>query len=268
MSRASALVTAAVDTLRGRSRVPGAVVLAYHDVLTDDAPPFPYAVSLSRFRQHLGVVERLGLRVVSLQALADACRAGRDVTGQVAIVFDDALVGVHHLALPELAARGWPATLHPVVDRAGLEPPWWPGSQRTMTWRELQEAASGGVALAAHGTTHACLPCLPPTRLRGELHDAKARLDDLTGGPVLALAYPFGHHTPQVRAEAQEAGYTTGWTFLNGRVLSDVDAWRLPRLTMHQGLTAARLAWQLSRRAADWPDSSAPVVHPHEVTAG
>lgn len=35
--------------IRERSTVAGAVVLAYHDVLADDAPPFEYAVSIRRF---------------------------------------------------------------------------------------------------------------------------------------------------------------------------------------------------------------------------
>lgn len=216
--KAHAAGAAVVGLARGRSAVPGAVVLAYHDVLPDGAPAFPYTVHLSRLRAHLGVVARLGPEVVSLRDLAAAVRTGRDVTGRVALVFDDALIGVHHLALPELAARGWPATLHAVVDRLGVEPPWWPGSQRTMTHAEL--------------------------------------------------AYPFGHHDPRVRDAVRAAGYATGWTFLNGRVVPDLDPWVLPRLTMHQGLTPGRLAWQLSRRAGDWPDSTMPVVHPHAVTPG
>jgi len=139
-------------------------VLAYHDVVVaDDVPSFSYAVSRSRLRQQLDVVARLGLTVVTLPELSYRRRTGQPLDGLVSIVFDDALVGVHHLGLGELAARGWPATL-PVVERLGAEPAWWPGSQRTMTRAELVESVTAGMALVAHGSTHACpacLPCLP-----------------------------------------------------------------------------------------------------------
>lgn len=267
-AKGRAAVHGAADVLRGRSTVPGAAVLAFHDVLPDDAPGFDYAVSARRFRQQLQVLARLDLQVVPLRALAQALRAGEDVTGRVSLVFDDALVGVHHLALPELASRGWSATLHPVVRRLGVEPPWWPGSRRTMTRAELQEAVAVGVDVGAHGTTHACLPCLGDAALHEELHASKAHLEDLVGRPVDEVAYPYGHHDPRVRDAARAAGYSTGWTFLNGRVVPDLDPWLLPRLTVHQGLSPARLAWQLARRVGDWPDSRLQVVHPHDVTAG
>lgn len=118
-------------------------------------------MSRSRLRQQLDVVARLGLTVVTLPELSYRHRTGQPLDGLVSIVFDDALVGVHHLGLGELAARGWPATLLPVVQRLGAEPAWWPGSQRTMTRAELVESVAAGVTLTGHGSTHACLPCLP-----------------------------------------------------------------------------------------------------------
>lgn len=247
----------------GRPVPAGAVVLAYHDVVADGAPLMTYAVTRRRFRQQLAVVARLGLQVVALRELARRLTAGDDVTGQVAIAFDDALVGVHRLALPELAERAWPATLHPVLDRMGVDPPWWPGSQRTMTWDELAEAVAQGVGLGGHGSTHACLPCLGDGALDEELRRPRERWEDLVGRPVDELAYPFGHYDARVREATREAGYRTAYTFLNGRVTSDADRWRLPRITMHEEIDPLRLAHQLSRRAQDWPPNGMPQVHPH-----
>lgn len=255
--------TGAASLATGRSRQPGAVVLAYHDVVEDAADAPHYAVSVHRLRAQLDLIARLGLRVVPLRELSDAQRRGEDLSGRVAIVFDDALVGVHHLALPELAARAWSATLHPVVDRLGVTPAWWPGSQRTMTWPELQEAAAGGIELGAHGTTHACLPCLSDPTLINELRDPRARLEDLAGRAVDELAYPFGHVDERVRDQARAAGYTTAYVFLNGRVLAGQDPFGLPRLTMHEGLSPLRLLHQLGRRAQWWPPVPTDAVHPH-----
>lgn len=261
--QARAGAAAAAAALVQRPAAPGAVVLAYHDVLPDGEPLMTYAVSIRRLQQQLAAVARLGLRVVPLRELARMLTAGEDVAGRVAVVFDDALLGVHRLAMPALAERGWPATLHPVVDRMGTEPPWWPGSQRTMTWDELTEAVQLGLDLGGHGTTHACLPCLDDRQLAAELRRPRERLAELGGRPVDELAYPFGHYDPRVREAAREAGYRTAYTFLNGRVTSDADRWRLPRLTMHQGIGPLRLAHQLSRRALDWPANDLERVHPH-----
>lgn len=262
-AHARAAAVAARDLTRGASTSAGAVVLAYHDVLADDAPSFSYAVSRSRLRQQLDVVARLGLTVVTLPELSHRHRTGQPLNGLVSIVFDDALVGVHHVALGELAARGWPATLLPVVERLGADPPWWPGSQRTMTRAELVESVAAGVTLTGHGSTHACLPCLPASALRAELTASRAELTELAGGAVAELAYPYGHHDQRVRDAAAHAGFTTGYSFLNGRVVASAPALHLPRLTMHQGVGPVRLAHQLARRAADWPQAYLDECHPH-----
>lgn len=261
--QARAGVAAMGAAVAGRPAVPGAVVLAYHDVLLDGAPLMTYAVGISRLRQQLAVVARLGMQVVTLRELGRGLTAGEDVTGQVAVVFDDALLGVHRLAMPELAERGWPATLHPVLDRMGVDPPWWPGSQRTMTWDELNEAVQQGLELGGHGATHACLPCLDDGALIEELRRPRERMEDLVGRAVDELAYPFGHYDPRVRDAARSAGYRTAYTFLNGRVTTDADRWQLPRITMHQGIGPLRLAHQLSRCALDWPRNDMEEVHPH-----
>lgn len=259
----AAAVTGAVSLARRHSPVLGGVVLAYHDVVEDVTTAPHYAVTLRRLREHLDVVQRLGLRVISLSELSARQRAGEDVTGSVAVAFDDALVGVHHLALPELAGRGWPATLHPVVGRLGVEPAWWPGSQRTMTWAELQVAVASGFAVGAHGTTHTCLPCLSDGALAAELRVPRSRLEDLVGRAVDELAYPYGHVDERVREATAAAGYKTAYVFHNGRVLASDDAYGLPRLTMHEGQTRARLLHQLSRRADWWPQPAQPEMHPH-----
>lgn len=259
---------AAADLVRPREHPAAAVVLAYHDIIDDDAAPFSYAVSLSRFRQHLTVLARLRLTVVPLGDLSRRRITGQPLHGLVSIVFDDALIGVHHLALPELADRGWAATLLPVLDRLGMDPPWWPGSQRTMTRAELAETAAAGVTLAGHGSTHACLVCLTAPALRNELVSARAGLTELGGRPVTELAYPFGHHDPRVRDAAQQAGYTTGYSFLNGRVGPASPLLWLPRLTMHQGVGPARLRHQLARRGSDWPEAHRSPVHGPHAPAG
>ncbi len=128
----------------GKLRTPGAIVFAYHDIGHDRNGPASYRVSPSRLRQQLECASDWGVRFVDVAQLASAVAAGEDIHGLGSIVFDDGLVGVHHHALPLLAELGLPATIFAVSGALGSTPPWWDGSARVMTRREVQEAAGRG----------------------------------------------------------------------------------------------------------------------------
>lgn len=238
----------------GQPKVHGAVVLAYHDVAPAGAQAEGLTVTASDLEDHLTLVRRSGSRIVHLSRLVDALLGGRDVTGQVAVVFDDALVGVHHHGLPVLAALGVPATIFAVTSHVGTTPPWWPGSARTMTRAELAESVAAGCEISGHTRNHPSLPALSDPELADELGGGRAWLEDLAGRPLDLLAYPFGHHDKRVRDTAQALGYRAGFSFLNGRLVEGQDRFKLPRLTMHAGHTRARLAFHLARSSASWPD--------------
>ncbi len=247
--------TRAVDRLlRRRRAAPGAVVLGYHDVLPDDAAPAPWQVSVARFRSHLDVLDRLGLRIVPLHTIADRLRRGEPVEGLAALTFDDALAGVHARALPVLDELGLTATVFVVTGSLGVAPPWWPGAAPTLGAGALAELAAAGWTLGSHTRTHPSLPTLGPSALQDELAGSRDDLADLLGAAPRTLAYPHGHHDPVVRAAAVAAGYDVAVTFHNGRIAGVEDPLRLPRLTMGPHLRPLRLALQLARPAGSWPD--------------
>ena len=237
-----------------------AVVLAYHDVV--DGPASGLSVSLHQLNAHLGLLGRLGFRVVALDEMVaaweHATSTGASLGRLAAITFDDALVGVHHHALDVLQAHRAPATIFAVSGCLGTEPPWWPGSARTMTKRELVEAAARpGITVASHTHSHPSLPSLNEAQLQRELTDSRGELEDLLGRLVETVAYPYGHHNAVVRAATAAAGYRAGFTFLNGRLTGREDRYRLPRLTMVAATAQWRVGLQLCRTAASWPDHQA-----------
>jgi peptidoglycan/xylan/chitin deacetylase (PgdA/CDA1 family) len=240
--------------LRRRRAAPGAVVLGYHDVLPDGAAPAPWQVTASQFRSHLDVLDRLGLRVVPLEAIADRLRSGEPVDGLAAVTFDDALAGVHARALPVLGERGVTATVFVVTGSLGVAPPWWPGAAPTLGPSALAELATAGWTIGSHTRTHPSLPTLAPGDLRDELVGSRADLTGLLGAAPRTLAYPHGHHDPVVRGAATAAGYDVAVTFRNGRITGADDPLRLPRLTMGPHLRPIRLALQLTRAPGSWPD--------------
>lgn len=246
----------------GRLRTPGAIVLAYHDVGDDPTNTTDYYVGTALFRRQLTLAQRWGLEFVDLVDLTDRFLAGRSVDGLAAIVFDDSLVGVHHHAMPVLLELGLPATVFTVTDALGREPAWWSGAARVMTEAEVREMASLGFRVESHTRTHASLVEVRGSRLREEVVGSKHRLEDAFGRAMEVLAYPYGHYDPEALDVVRSAGYRSGYSFLNGRVVGDLDAHRLPRLNMtpHQGLL--RLAYHLARPAGSWPDTQHTAVGP------
>lgn len=226
------------------------VVLAYHDILDDAALPYLYSVRSSVFRRQIAMVAGLGYEFVPLSRLAEDLLQGRSVSGKAAIVFDDALVGVHRHALPFLQQEQIPWTLLPVTDHLGAPPPWWDRAERTMDLKEIQEAVSAGAELCSHTASHVSLPDVDPARVHDELVRSRGLLSEWGGKEVVDLCYPFGHQNEAVKGMVKAAGYRTGWTFTNGRCRPGDDPFALRRMAMHDDLQGFR--WTLSLLLPHW----------------
>jgi peptidoglycan/xylan/chitin deacetylase (PgdA/CDA1 family) len=159
---------------------------------------------------------------------------------------------VHQHGLGVLLELGVPATVFVVSDIRGVDPPFWPGAQRTLQTEELRELHAAGVRLGSHTATHSSLPDLDDARLRDELVRSRSELECLTGDPCDVLAYPSGHHDARVRHAAEMAGYRAACTFSFGRVTDGSDRYALPRFCMGPGHHRARLAYHLSRPPSAW----------------
>ncbi len=259
MSRLDGPRSALLRLPTGRAAA-GAVVLGYHDVVATDAEASGMTVSAGQLDAQLRTLTRLGLSIVPVDALLGRLEVGQSCDRMAAITFDDALLGVHRFALDVLARHEVSGTIFVVTGHLGVEPPWWPGSKRTLTESELGELLAAGHRLGSHTTSHRSLPSLDHDELIAELAVSRRRLEAVTSHPVDVLAYPSGHHDPTVRAAVSQAGYRAAFTFLNGRIRGGEDRWKLPRLTMGAHVSPARLAYHLFRSARSWPDHQVDVV--------
>jgi len=119
---------------------------------------------------------------------------------QILFTFDDG----HDsdlLAAAALAARGYTATFFI---------PWVHVGQAHFLDRQSVKQLSGdGFGIGSHGMTHIRLTAISPDRLRQELEESKARLEDLLGLPITDLAVPFGSYDRRVIEAALDAGYST-----------------------------------------------------------
>lgn len=115
-----------------------------------------------------------------------------------------------------------------------------PEAGRPLTRAELRElAARPGARVGAHSWSHPSLRSLPGEEQRRELERGRAALEEVTGGDVTLLAYPFGRTRdvdPITTALAERAGYRAAFTTA-GSALTPGLARRhphaLPRLTVH-----------------------------------
>ena len=102
-----------------------------------------------------------------------------------------------------------------------------------MDWAQVQEMHRSGIEFGSHGTSHAVLSRLNDADLARELTQSRLEIEQATGTPVTAIAYPVGGEDSigeRVVAAARDAGYRLGFTYLQGtNEVSRTDRMRLAR---------------------------------------
>lgn len=76
------------------------------------------------------------------------------------------------------------------------------GSYR-LTTDDIKEMVNSGIfSVQSHTMSHADLPKI--TNFEEELQDSRVKIEQVTGKPVIAIAYPFGHFNEQVVEETKK----------------------------------------------------------------
>ena len=216
-----------------------ALVLAYHNVVPDDTPPFgDRPLHLPR-RAFVRQIERL-LRCHSIVPLDEVLMpAPARSRPRVAITFDDAYRGAVLLGIEELARRGVPASVFVVPGFVGEGPLWW----------DAVTGESGGIdsGVRAHALE----------RLAGRDRDVRCWAA-AQGLPVRAVP-EWGRLASEVelRAATRHPGITLG-----SHTWSHPNLTRLPPDELRQELSRS-LEWLRERydRAIPW------VSYPYGLTS-
>lgn len=227
-----------------------AAILCYHHV-ADPPPGAPVRGLYCRPRQFAGQVAWMARRGARFATLRDLARAASLRDGAaVVLTFDDGYRDVFEEAFPVLEAHRAPAVVFPVVgDIGGEDVVWAESADQTpadlLTGAQLREMAAAGIEIGSHLLSHVHADRLAPEALEAEMRDSKARLEDLLGGPVVSLAYPFGAHDDAVVEAAGQAGYHWAVTTRPGSNRG-APALRLRRLSVKG--TRWYHPWQFRRR--------------------
>jgi len=205
---------------------PGAAIKAHY------VPP-------ALFRSHLSFLAAAGYRAVGVSDITRYLAGERlAVERPIAITFDDGYDCVYTQAFPALQEFGFRAIVFVLAGHIGGVNDW--EAQRAMvaepmlTSEHMAEMACAGVEFGSHGIQHRRMTRLEPAQLRDDLLTSKRILEDLTGRPVTAVAYPHGDHNDRVRTLAAETGYAAGCTVERGVNRPGADPFALKRINIRR----------------------------------
>jgi peptidoglycan/xylan/chitin deacetylase (PgdA/CDA1 family) len=215
------------------------LILMYHSVDEPGHDPNQLAVSPRRFAEQLSWMERRGLRGVSAGELVAAMRAGR-ARGLIGITFDDGYASVLANAVPELARRGFTATVFVISGRLGGVNDWdtgtpWP----LLSAAQAGELAAAGMEIGSHSASHARLAGADAATLAAEVSGSRRRLRQVTDAEIRGFAYPYGDMDEAARQAVRDAGYDYACAVHAPR--SAIGLMALPRIYVGERDGAARM---------------------------
>jgi peptidoglycan/xylan/chitin deacetylase (PgdA/CDA1 family) len=128
-----------------------------------------------------------------------------------------------------------------------------PRSQGGLSAAAIRRLVAAGWEIDTQGFSHADLVQLDPAALRHEVADSRRVVARRYGVPVHWFCYPSGHYDARVLAAVRAAGYRGATTVAPGWARRTEDPYRLPRLRVVAGTTAAELLAQIAAARHDAP---------------
>jgi peptidoglycan/xylan/chitin deacetylase (PgdA/CDA1 family) len=114
------------------------------------------------------------------------------------------------------------------------------GDDCFMDWPQVGALVRGTrVDVGSHGCSHTPLTKLPPERAAAELEEARRRIAEAVGTPVMSIGYPNGNYDDVVVRLTRAAGYKLGFTTDKGLVGEVRDPFKLPRINIGGSATAS-----------------------------
>jgi L-malate glycosyltransferase len=243
-------------------RIQRPLALLYHGVCAlpsgADRSERSLCLDPEMFSWQMADLARRGYRTLSLEAYLAALEGARPPARSVLLTFDDAYAHLDETVSPILRRHSFTAVVFAPWQHLGTHNTWDAHlgnlfRLRIADAKQLLEMDRGPWEVASHGLRHVDLRTLEPDQRRAELREARERLADLLGRPVLALAYPYGDHDHAVRRDAQAAGYRMAFTVDRK---DSLDPYQLPRRMVAGNEDKAIFRLKTYRQTYPWFESS------------
>lgn len=156
-----------------------------------------------------------------------------------ALTFDDGWLDNYETAFPVLRRYSAPATIFLITGDVG--------KPRMMGWDQILEMERHGIAFGSHTVTHAQLGQCDPARIRTELAESRATLQQRLARPSRWFCFPKGSHNDTACALVSEY-YDGALVTTRGWVSRSDDRFRVRRIAMHEDVsrTPPLFAWRLA----------------------
>jgi peptidoglycan/xylan/chitin deacetylase (PgdA/CDA1 family) len=155
------------------------------------------------------------------------------------------------LAASRSCARHAGASQEELIGRIECElgvAPLAPPPRLMMTWEQVRELRRQGHVVGSHTVTHPNLAQVTPDEVATEMREARIRLEEQLGEPVVHFSYPSPilqpHWSPQTIDTCREVGYQTAVTCTAGAVLAGDAPLCLKRMSAPEDLADFKWAVQ------------------------
>lgn len=252
----------------------GVPILVYHAFSAQGELHGRYVMPIQKFKQQMAWLKRTGYQVIRLQDYID-CRLKNRLPPERAVIItiDDGYADNWKLAYPVLHQYGFPATLFAVSQCVGGRNTWaeYDGlaGRPMLNWQELHELQANGIDIGAHTRTHPSLPAIPPEQALEEMTGSRQALEQGLGKPICLFSYPYGKHSPQVQALAEQAGFQAACSTDEGKNSLVTSLYRLRRveirgsdnllqfaMAVHFGLDQTSIKRQIQNSLNNWRKTS------------
>jgi peptidoglycan/xylan/chitin deacetylase (PgdA/CDA1 family) len=214
----------------GESERLGLRILLYHRVADDgDA----LAVPVRRFREQMQVLEQSGYRVLDVESAVRLLDDDDAPERTIGLSFDDGFRDVAEAALPQLAERGFSATLFVPTGVVGgtARFGWYRRQPAVLGWAEIVALdCAGTLRCEAHSVRHPNLTALGELDAREEIVGSKRALEERLDRPVEVFCYPGGVFGSRERRLVIDAGYRLATSCEPGLNRPDTDRFALRRI--------------------------------------
>ena len=200
-------------TIRGYQIVP---VLRYHNFSATESNK--QTLSQAVFDQQMRFLKENGYRVISMDQFFDFLEFKVSIPPKsVVLTIDEGWFSAHEIAFPILKKYGYPATLFVYTEMISK-------SSKTLSWKQLQEMAAGGMEVHCHAKIRRNLAVMDKKKsfkenfetLERELSSCRDTIKKNLNREVKYLAYPYGDTNSLVIEVAKKLGYRGGLTVKRG----------------------------------------------------
>lgn len=106
-----------------------------------------------------------------------------------------------------------------------------------MTWDEIAQLSTHGIAFGGHGAEHRLLTELTAEEADAEIRASKDGIASRLAAPVTTFSYPNGSWTPAIADQVRDNGFALAFTTVPGFVSCDDDPFRVRRINIHEDMT-------------------------------